>query len=533
MPHFDEMTCMQYLDGQLDRARAAELAAHAESCAECRRMLAALEHETRLLCEALGEEDEPVPARLLAPPAREKASWAWITALGFAAAGAYWFWVETVEPWYQQFDQVGFGQGNLLTLLFFGGVFWKGWGDMLNLVQILATGTLVILGLVMLTRLGRRWTTVAMVMSAMLAALVLPPGAAAADLRKGKQTFVLTESEVIKNDLILAAGMAKIDGTVEGDLIVFCQSLTINGHVTGDVIGFAQSVRVDGTVDGNVRVFANNLTVSGSVAKNLMTFAESLELSSKAQVGGGAILFAASNTLDGRIGRDVLAFAARSYLNGFIGGDAQLNGERLSIGATAEVLGKTKFRGHKKPEVEQGAKLASPLEFEQIKRTPDYASWRFYWRQALRWGAAFVLGLVLALVFPGFLRDTTHAGNRPGASVVAGLIALFLVPVVAIIACITLVGLAVGIIGILLWAALIYAAQVFLGAWLGSKMLGESEGTGATLARLAVGLLAIRVAGNIPYVGGWVWFVVILLGMGVALLTIYERMKAKPLAASV
>ena len=30
MAHFDEMTGMQYLDGQLDRARSADVAAHLE-----------------------------------------------------------------------------------------------------------------------------------------------------------------------------------------------------------------------------------------------------------------------------------------------------------------------------------------------------------------------------------------------------------------------------------------------------------------------------------------------------------------------
>ena len=34
----------------------------------------------------------------------------------------------------------------VLVALFFGGVFWKGWGDMVSLVQTLATGTLTILG---------------------------------------------------------------------------------------------------------------------------------------------------------------------------------------------------------------------------------------------------------------------------------------------------------------------------------------------------------------------------------------------------
>jgi len=546
MAHYDEMTCMQYLDGQLERTRATELAAHAETCGECRRLLGALERESRLLHEALVEEDEAVPARVLAPPSPEKTSWAWITALGLAAAGVYWVWTDWVNPGLNNLSQAGFGEGNLLTLLFFGGVFWKGWSDMLNLVQVLATGTLVILGLGLLSRLGRRWTTVAMVVSGVAGALLLPGGAAAAELRHDKQTYVLAEGETVKNDLIVASGIVKIDGNIEGDLIVFCQSLTVNGKVSGDIIGFAQSIRIEGTVEGNLRVFANNITLGGSVNRNLMSFTQSFETASKSQVGGGAILFGETLTLGGKIGRDLLSFGARTYLNGSVGGDAQTKGERLSIGPTAEIIGKAKFKGAKPAEVDPKAKLGSPLEFEEIKNRPDYATPRFYWRQALRWGAAFVLGLVLMFLFPGFFRSAVRTGDRIGASAVAGLIALFLVPVVAIISCITVVGLAVGIISVVAWVALIYSAQVFFGAWLGSKLLGDtrlflgatkgdkpvgySEGAGALLARLALGLFIVRIFGNIPWIGGWVWFAVIILGMGIFLLSWYDGMRQKPLA---
>lgn len=531
MTHYDEMTCMQYLDGQLDRGRAAELAAHVRGCTACGRLLAALEQETRRLREALVEEDEAVPARLLAPPRRAPASWAWITSLGLAGAGAYTLWTGMIDPWRERLSQAGFGEGNLLTFLFFGGVFWKGWSDMLNLIEMAAMVTLLMVGIGLLGRGRGRWTTVAMWMGAALAVLALPSGAGAAEIRKGKQSFVLTEGEVLKNDLILATGVARIDGTVEGDLIVFCQSLAVNGRVTGDVIAFAQSIRVNGTVEGNVRAFANNLGVTGTVAKNLSVFAQSLELNSPGQVGGGAIVFVAENTLGGRIGRDLLAFAQRTFLSGSIGGDARMQGEQLTIASSTEVQGKTRFRGRKEPEVEAGAKLASPLEFELIKHRPDYASPRFYWRQALRWGAAFLLGLVITLLVPAFLREATESGNRPGAAALAGLVALCLVPVVAAIACITLVGLAVGIVTLLLWGVAIYASQVFFGAWLGRKMLGEAEGTGAGLARLAVGLLAVRAGGNLPYIGGWIWLAVILLGMGAMALALYRRMRPAPLVA--
>ena len=527
MWHFDEMTCVQYLDGQLDRTRAAELAAHVEGCGECRQLLRALEEETRLLHAALTEEDEAVPARLLSPPSREPASWAWVTAVGFACLGVYTLWTGLIEPWLAELGKAGFGEGNLLAMLFFGGVFWKGWGDMLNLVQTLAMVTLGGLGIIALVRSGKRWTTMAMVMAALVGLLLGPSPAEAAEIIRNKQSYTLAEGQTLDNDLILTCGSARIDGTVNGDLIMFGRSMTINGRVTGDVIVFAERVNMNGTVDGDVRAFASALNLNGQVAKNVMAFVSMLDVGEKAQVGGSLTTFVGQATLGGKIARDMLGFGEDFDLDGYIGGSVLAQGKRMSIGPSAEILGKVKFRGREKPVVAEGAKLIGQPDFELLKRRhgPDFTSPKFYMWRAVWWGAAFLFGLVVALLLPDFFREAVRSGDRYGAALGAGLVTLILTPVVAIIACITLVGIPLGIAGVLLWAVAMYSAQVFLGTWLGTKLMGEATGMGATLGRLAVGLLVIHVAVVLPYIGGWIRFGVLLLGMGAMTLALFKRMK--------
>ena len=534
MSHFDEMTCLLYLDGQLDRARAVELSAHIETCGECRTLLAALESESRLLRNALTEEEESVPARLLeyAPEAkkREAAPLAWLATLGFAGSGAFTLWTWFVDPWQQQLNQAGFGGDSFLAMLFFGGVFWKGWETMVNLTELLAAVTLVILAVALFRRGWRRTPTVAVVMGALACLLVLPPAASAAEIRKGTDVQV-DAGEVVTNDPIATGRSVKIEGTVEGDLIVFCQNLTMNGHVTGDIIGFAQFVRIKGQVDGNVRVFSNLTTLAGRVTKNVSSFSQTFELDSKSEIGGSLMFFTAMGTLDGRVGRDLIGFGAEHRLDGFIGGSAWLKGERLTIGPSAEIVGKTKFTGEKQPSVSDKAKLGSPIEVTIVKHRPNYASPSYYWRQTLRWGAAFMLGLVVVLLMPGFLRDTMSEGNRYGLSLGAGVLSLVVTPVAAVIACITIVGLALGLVSILAWVTMIYAAQVFAGAFLGQKMLGPAETTGALVGRLAVGLLVIRVATMLPYAGVFAWLLVAVYGFGVFTLAIVKR--SRPEAAAI
>lgn len=530
MTHFDEMTCLLYLEGQLERPRALELSSHAQGCAECRALLRALEGESRLLARALVEEDEAVPARLLAPQVREATPWAWIVSYGLAAAGAYTLWTGIVEPWRQQLSQAGFGESNLLTLLFFRGAFWKGWESMANAVQFLALTTLGILVFGLLRRTWRRWTTIAMVMGAVAVALALPPSAAAAEFRKA-QTFVLAKDEVVKNDLIVTCGTIRVDGTVEGDLIVFAEHLEVNGHVTGDVIAFAKVAEVDGNVDGNVRVFANTLWLRGSVAKNVSVFAEHVGFKEKSSVGGGMMLFAGDATLEGRLGRDLTGFIGKTLLNGYIGGSATLRHGHLSIGSLAEIAGKASYSGPYQPEVSPQAKLSSPLEIKIVKSRHRQSTAASFLKQALSWGAAFLFGLILVLVMPRFFADVVRSSREYVVAPLLGIATLVGVPFLAIIACITIVGLAVGIGSVLIWIVALYASQAFFGAWLGERLMGPPAGTSAAVGRLAVGLLVFKIVGMVPYVGACVRFLVLIWGLGALTLTLYRRTQPLPAPA--
>jgi len=531
MNHFDEMTCLLYLERQLERPRAEELAAHAAACAECRALLRAIERESRLLAQALVEEDEPVPARLLAPPARNATSWAWIISFGLASAGAYTLWTGIVEPWRQQLSQAGFAEDSLLTLLFFRGAFWKGWGDMLNAMQFLA---ILILGMVafgLLRRTWRHWTTIAVVLCAFVVALALPPAASAAETIH-TQSYNLRSGEVVHNDLFVFSSKARIDGTVEGDLVVFTQNLTVDGHVTGDVIACVQFAQINGQVDGNVRAFSDRLSLRGKVGKNVTGFVGGIELDSNAQVGGSATLFARGATLDGRIARDLLAHVGRADLNGFVGGNAQMGARhQLTIGPNAEIRGKATFSGPSAPEVSPSAKLASPLEIKIVKHRPDYASPRFYLRLGMLWGVAFLFGVLIALLLPGFFADVVRSSDHYGVSLGVGAITLVACMVLAVIAVLLLfIGLAGGVVVLLLFAPALYSAQVFVGTWLGEKLLGPSTGTGDVLGRLALGLLVIRVVWLVPYLGWIIWLAVHLWGVGALTLTLYKT--ARPQVAT-
>lgn len=540
MNHFDEMTAFLYLDGQLESAQSSGVLAHTKQCGECRALLESLKRETIWIEQSLQEKD-PVPTQFMAPARRTNVRWGWITALGIAAAGILTVWNGIIEPLEQQLNQAGFSGGNLMTMLFFSGAFWKGWSNVLSFVEFFATAVVIMLVFVALQRLLRRSATVGIVLvnasflGLLFSMLLMTPAAHASKVIRGHHlTYTLPASETVNTDLFVFANFARIDGTVNGDLFVWSNEVEINGHVTGDVITFAREARVNGTVDGNIRSYAQTLNINGSVGKNVLTGCELFEMASTGKVGGSLTLGGANAMIAGSIGRDITAAAGDATLNGSVGGEVKLRGDNLHIGPNANVKGALSYRGRSPASVDPQAKLASPLVFTQLKTGPDYASWAYYRHRIEFWAAAFLFGLVLLLLIPRFFASGLQASKNFLPSIGFGVLFLIATPIAAAIVCLTFVGLGVGITTFILWLIAVYAAQVFVASWLGDILLGSAIGTGALLGRLALGLAIIQGLEMVPYhIGAIVHFVVLCWGLGAIVMAIFGYLRRATTAAPV
>ena len=529
--HFDEMTGLLYLESQLDAGHASDIAAHLRSCAPCRELLHALETEGVWLREALAVEEESIPARVIAAPEKSSAHWGWWAAFGLVAFGAYTIWTGFVDPWLTQASQAGFTQGNVLTVLFFTGTFWKGWDTMRTLMEIMAMATLAFVGVWLLRRQWQRFTAIAFVMGALAFALAIPRPVAAQqvqmhidDVHTGNPVYTLPSGQEVKTDLRVVADRTQIDGDVDGDLIVMSQYLTVNGHVRGDVLAFGQEVRINGPVDGNVRLWCQAVSLTSTVAKNVMVWSQAVELDTKAKVGGTMTIGTQVAQLNGEVDGDILIGAEVVGINGSMGHDVSVHSERLNIGPTAEIKGGTKYEGRRPAEISAGAKLASPLVFTYAKRGPNYSQAQYYYHRLWLWGASLLLAIALIFVAPGFFFDVTQACKKIGPAMGFGALFLFATPIAAVIVCATIVGLSVGVPVLLLYAIAVYSAKIFVGAWLGEKLLGATLGIGPAIGRVALGLLILRGIAMIPYVGGVVgWVIVPIWGLGAIVLVLHRR----------
>jgi hypothetical protein len=108
---------------------------------------------------------------------------------------------------------------------------------------------------------------------------------------------------------------------------------------------------------------------------------------------------------------------------------------------------------------------------------------------------------------------------------------LITVPIAALLVCLTIVGIGVGVAALLLYVIAVYSAQIFVGMWTGEQILGAGVGFGPALGRLALGLAIIRVIELVPFLGNVVAAIVVVWGLGALALTLYKNLRPAAVAA--
>jgi hypothetical protein len=156
-------------------------------------------------------------------------------------------------------------------------------------------------------------------------------------------------------------------------------------------------------------------------------------------------------------------------------------------------------------------------------------------RAVFGYAAAVGVGILLLIVFPGFFRAALREAGNIGLPIGIGALALITGAFLLILGVLLLfVGVGAGVAGMMAYAPILYVAQVFVGAWLGNRIRGESpDTTGAVIGRMALGVLILRVVELVPVMGGLVWLAVLLWGTGAVLLGFYRmsRVESAPLPA--
>jgi hypothetical protein len=272
--------------------------------------------------------------------------------------------------------------------------------------------------------------------------------------------------------VLLAAGPAAAqDRENKNDLIVLTgQAHVLEGETFDTVMIFDGPATIEGTVTHSVVAFNGPVTISGSVAEEVMAFNGTITVQSGATVGGDLVsrtdpVVEEGAVVEGEIGRD------------------------------------------------PGRLFRDPFPF--IGRL---ASW-------LAVSVSILLLGVLLLALAPRAADAVDTAWRSavGPSVGWGLMLLIGLPILAILAFITLVGIPFGV-GLALGLFLIYSLGYTAGAWvLGRALLKPPT---SRFVAFLVGLVILRAVALVPILAGIVGTIATLVGLGTIAVALWRARRA-------
>jgi cytoskeletal protein CcmA (bactofilin family) len=355
--------------------------------------------------------------------------------------------------------------------------------------------------------------------------------ARALELRRDAELVAVAAGERIDDTLIAVSRSITVAGTINGDLIAVGRRVIVRGIVNGDLITGAETISLQGIVRGNVIGLGATLETPDSlVGRNLYGLAWQVSTSVNTEVDGNVTVLADTARVGGTVGTDVTVLGDAVEIGADVKGGVDAFADTVTLLDSARVGGDLTARVPTEASltVLPGAEVTGATQTRlggRFGRENRYASGAFYARQALRFVAAFIVGLALFLLFPALPSTALGSGLDVLKTGGIGLVALVSLPAIAVLAMITIVGLPIGIIGLLSWLIALYLAKIVLAGVVGTAALGGGRHVAPTLA---AGLAVVLVLVNLPYAGRPLGFVLTVLGLGLLTRQIWRHFTPAP-----
>ena len=326
---------------------------------------------------------------------------------------------------------------------------------------------------------------------------------------------------------LLVAGLAVVGpaAAAGADEIVINDSLRVGGRIDitepiqGPLHAAAGQVRIDAPIHGNVRVAGGQVVIgpNGTVAEN-------------ASIAAGQVV------VEGAVTGQLHAVGGQVTLNGPVGGDVSVGAGKLTLGPDARIAGKLAFRGGDLRQ-DPAAQVTGGITHTTRERWGNWHE-RTPAERFLRgwlWTAGLIfLAALIAAALPGpSQRMARELSTRPWITPLLGIVALSAIPVAAVLAMITVIGIPIGLLALFGYGALLLVGYVWLAVVVGGLLLDRIKPEVASQTAWRVGaamlaMLTLGLLGRIPFLGGFIVFVAMIVGVGMVVAAMMRRKDAPP-----
>lgn len=372
-----------------------------------------------------------------------------------------------------------------------------------------------------------------------------------ASFAKGPQqpvNVVLEKNEIINKDYFAAGDTVTLSGTVNGDAYIAGGNVLMEGTINGDLFVAGGMVTIRGRIKNDLRAAGGNVTIAGPVGGNVTVGGGNTTVSPEGSIVGSLLAGSGNLELHGPVGKGLTAGVGNLTINAPVGGDALLGTGQLTLQPKTRIAGDLTYWSEQEAVLQGTATVTGELTYHNLPRqdakAATFAKGRigiftglFAGTAAMMAGillvALFVFGLVLMTLLPNFTgKVMSIIEKNPWGSFGLGVVTVILLPVLAVTAMVTIIGIPVGIflfmaLGVLCLVGHIYAA-VFIGRGVFTWLKTDTH----RAWQLLVGLVILGIFMLIPIVGWLARAIFILIGTGAVLFekhAVYRQMRMRHL----
>lgn len=327
-------------------------------------------------------------------------------------------------------------------------------------------------------------------------------------------------------DRFAAGGNVRISQPVAGDLFAAGGNVNVDAAARGDTVVAGGDVRVRSGVGQSLYAAGGRVTVEGVIDRGARVAGGQVEFGRQSVVGGNVSAAGGEVRIDGKVAGYVQASGGQVVINGTVGGDAEVTAGQIELGPDARIAGKLRYLSDSELRRDPAAQIGGGIERIELR---GHAHERSAGRGVAGWLwtlGQMVLAAVVVAALPALsARIAQTAQSRPGWSLLAGFVALVSIPVAALLLLVTLIGAPLSLLVLALYFAVLVAGYAATGIALGDWGLRRFRAEAVTragwrIAAAVLGVLAIAVIGRVPFLGGLIVLLALLVGIGALLLAL-------------
>jgi hypothetical protein len=327
--------------------------------------------------------------------------------------------------------------------------------------------------------------------------------------------------------------LVTVNATTNAGVTAVGAQVTVNSKIGGNLKAAGPVVDASGSVAGNADIAGADVNVGLATNGYLRVGAANLTILPTNDVKGDLAAFGALVTVAGHIGGKANLGGASVTFDGQADGRVEIAGNRVVIGPEAKIAGDLVVRSFNPPEIQQGATITG-----SVSQIPPSTWWSVApWRWTLAAGIAVALGTIVAgivlMLFGGhlFRAGVENVRHRPLSSFLFGILALVLIPFVAALLAVTVVGLSVGLAVAMILPFLVVFGHAVAAAGVAAGLLVRSRGelsVGGSILMLVIGAIVLVAFGLVPWIGPAIVAIAIVLGIGAFTRTLAARLRHPP-----